>query len=135
MGAFNSLARPSTHALLTRLPVAASYISLYLPEMTNLTVCVPDATAINDSIVELQDVIDLAFARPVGALQELYVSGLAMSGNAFLRQSNSTAMIRTPCPSLQRLTMHWCNRCPMSNLTVAIMQGKIPRLSWYVRPR
>lgn len=98
--------------------------------MTNLTICVPDATAVNDSIVELQDVVDLAFARPVGALQELYVSGLGMSGNALLRQSNQIAMIRTPCPSLQRLTMHWCNRSPMSSLTMAIAQGRIPRLSW-----
>lgn len=91
---------------------------------------VPDSSAVNDGIVELQDVIDLAFARPMGALQELYVSGLAMSSNALLRQSNQIAMIRTPAPSLQRLTMHWCNRCPMASLTMAIAQDKLPRLSW-----
>ena len=111
----------------------ASYLSLYLPELTNLTVLVADASALSSGIVELQDVLTKACTNPMLSLSELYCSGLSISDEAFLRQSNNTSAIRTLFPALQKLSIHNASRVSIGALIVAIRTQRLPRLS-YLEP-
>lgn len=106
---------------------------MYLPELTNLTVLVADASALSSGIVELQDVLTKACTNPMLSLSELYCSGLSISDEAFLRQSNNTSAIRTLFPALQKLSIHNASRVSIGALIVAIRTQRLPRLS-YLEP-
>ena len=63
----------------------------------------PEVQALNNGILELHDLADSVLITPLGALNDLYLSGMSCTDLAFTRTHNRLGVLKTTLPQVQRL--------------------------------